>query len=156
MKKIFIFCLVYLLLFISNCFAQNTELKYYSDYSKNFSGYSVAIYLNNYFDEELNVAGEEEEFLEIFYEYIQSFLDENDQDISLTPLSKLTKNNDWLFRKALNEWDYEEGEVYGVICTDSKFAKSGIFLIAVIKGENDFLWRAFLMNENLDKLFSGE
>lgn len=157
MKKIYIICFLHLL-FISNCFAQNTELKYYSDYFQDFSGYSVAIYLENYLDEELNVAGEEEEFLEVLDEYIQSFLEENVQDINLTPLSKLTKNNDWLFRQALNEWDYEEGEVYLVACTDSMFAKSGILLIVVIKGENDFLWRAFLAeeNENLDKLFSGK
>lgn len=157
MKKIYIICFLHLL-FISNCFAQNTELKYYSDYSQDFSGYSVAIYLENYLDEELNVAGEEEEFLEVLDEYIQSRLEENVQDVNLIPLSKLTKNNDWLFRQALNEWDYEKGEIYLVACTDSMFAKSGILLIVVIKGENDFLWRAFLAeeNENLDKLFSGE
>ena len=157
MKKIYIICFLHLL-FISNCFAQNTELKYYSDYSQDFSGYSVAIYLENYLDEELNVAGEEEEFLEVLDEYIQSRLEENVQDVNLIPLSKLTKNNDWLFRQALNEWDYEKGEIYLVACTDSMFAKSGILLIVVIKGENDFLWRAFLMNENdnLDKLFSGK
>lgn len=157
MKKIYIICFLHLL-FISNCFAQNTELKYYSDYSQDFSGYSVAIYLENYLDEELNVAGEEEEFLEVLDEYIQSRLEENVQDVNLIPLSKLTKNNDWLFRQALNEWDYEKGEIYLVACTDSMFAKSGILLIVVIKGENDFLWRAFLAeeNENLDKLFSGK
>lgn len=156
MKKIYIICFLYLL-FISNCFAQNTELKYYSDYSQDFSGYSVAIYYGNYLDAELNVA-DEEDFLDILDESFQSRLEENAQDVNLIPLSKLTKNNDWLFRQALNEWDYEEGEVYGVICTDSMFAKSGILLIVVIKGENDFLWRAFLMNENdnLDKLFSGK
>lgn len=156
MKKIYIICFLYLL-FISNCFAQNTELKYYSDYSQDFSGYSVAIYYGNYLDAELNVA-DEEDFLDILDESFQSRLEENAQDVNLIPLSKLTKNNDWLFRQALNEWDYEEGEVYGVICTDSMFAKSEILLIVVIKGENDFLWRAFLMNENdnLDKLFSGK
>lgn len=156
MKKIYIICFLHLL-FISNCFAQNTELKYYSDYSQDFSGYSVAIYYGNYLDAELNVA-DEEDFLDILDESFQSRLEENVQDVNLIPLSKLTKNNDWLFRQALNEWDYEEGEVYGVICTDSMFAKSEILLIVVIKGENDFLWRAFLMNENdnLDKLFSGE
>lgn len=156
MKKIYIICFLQLL-FISNCFAQNTELKYYSDYSQDFSGYSVAIYYGNYLDAELNVA-DEEDFLDILDESFQSRLEENVQDVNLIPLSKLTKNNDWLFRQALNEWDYEEGEVYGVICTDSMFAKSEILLIVVIKGENDFLWRAFLMNENdnLDKLFSGE
>lgn len=148
MKKIYIFCFLYLL-FISNCFAQNAELKFYSDYSQDFSGYSVATYLNDYLDEELNIANDDEEFLEVFDdEYIQSFLNENIQGINLTPLSKLTKNNDWLFRQALNEWDYEKGEIYLVACTDSKFAKSGIFLIVVIKGENDFLWRAFLAEEN--------
>lgn len=147
MKKIYIICFLQLL-FISNCFAQNTELKYYSDYSQDFSGYSVAIYLENYLDEELNVAGEEEEFLEVLDEYIQSRLEENVQDVNLIPLSKLTKNNDWLFRQALNEWDYEKGEIYLVACTDSMFAKSGILLIVVIKGENDFLWRAFLAEEN--------
>lgn len=147
MKKIYIICFLHLL-FISNCFAQNTELKYYSDYSQDFSGYSVATYLNDYLDEELNIANDDEEFLEVLDEYIQSRLEENVQDVNLIPLSKLTKNNDWLFRQALNEWDYEKGEIYLVACTDSMFAKSGILLIVVIKGENDFLWRAFLAEEN--------
>ena len=148
MKKIYIFCFLYLL-FISNRFAQNAELKFYSDYSQDFSGYSVATYLNDYLDEELNIANDEEEFLEVCDdEYIQSFLNENIQGINLTPLSKVTKNNDWLFRQALNEWDYEEGEVYLVACTDSKFAKSAICLFVVINEENDFLWRAFLAEEN--------
>ena len=147
MKKIYIICFLHLL-FIPNCFAQNTELKYYSDYSQDFSGYSVATYLNDYLDEELNIANDDEEFLEVLDEYIQSRLEENVQDVNLIPLSKLTKNNDWLFRQALNEWDYEKGEIYLVACTDSMFAKSGILLIVVIKGENDFLWRAFLAEEN--------
>ena len=74
-----------------------------------------------------------------------------------TPATKLTKNNNWLFHKALNEWDYEKDEVYAVVCADSKYAKDGIFIFTVIMGENDFLWCAYSVKEedlnNIDDLF---
>lgn len=41
----------------------------------------------------------------------------------MTRITKLTKKNNWLYKQALKEWDYEKGEVFGVICAESKFAQ---------------------------------
>lgn len=142
-KKIFIIsCLLFILTF--NSFSQNTDLKYYSDYSKDFSGYSVAVYLGNLNDLEIG----EKDFFEMISEEI---------DGKLQSVSKLTKKNKWLFNKAMNEWDYEKNEVYWAMCFDSKLSTEGILLIVVVRGKDDFSWIAYSINEDdidtLDTLF---
>ena len=144
MKRKLIFCIFIIFLTSIKCFAQNTDLKYYSDYDKGFSGCSVAVYYGNL--SELEAIGQEQEFLD--------YLDEEIGD-KLNSISKLTKNNDWLFRQALREWDYKKGEVYAVFCANSKFSREGIFLIVVIAEKENILWKAYLIDENtnFDDLF---
>ena len=141
-KLIFIF-----IFFIAiHCYAQNTDLKHYYDISQGFDGWAMAIYLENIAKSDL--AGHEKEFMDFVNDELSK---------KFTPATKLTKNNNWLFHKALNEWDYEKDEVYAVVCADSKYAKDGIFIFTVIMGENDFLWCAYSVKEedlnNIDDLF---
>ena len=144
MKKIII---LFVLLFASiHCFAQNTDLKHYYDVVQGFDGWAISMYLEEL--DKNDIAGYEQEFMDLMHKEISQ---------KLTPIKKLNKNNKWLFQKALNEWDYEKGEAYVIGCTDSKYANSGILIFAIIRGKNDFLWRAYEMTENdlnnIDDLF---
>ena len=85
MKKIIF---LFVLLFTSiHCFAQNTDFKYYTDYVQGFEGYSAALYIDNNVDSNL-------------FDLLNNKITER-----LKPAKKLTKNNNWLFHKAMNEWD---------------------------------------------------
>lgn len=133
-KKLFsIFCILFLV--GVNSFAQNTDPKFYSDISNGFSGYSVALYLGNLKD--LDSISPDE-----FFERVSDKLD-ND----FSPIRKVTKNNNWLFRKAINEWEYEKNEVYVVCCADSKYSDSALVFFVVTKGKDDFKWVAYNFNE---------
>ena len=116
--------------------AQNADGKHYSDYSRGFNGWAVAMFIEDLGND---VWGEEDEFIE----YVSLKLADK-----LKPGSKLTKNNDWLMKKALNEWDYKPGEFYAVMCADSKYATEGILIFVVIKQKGDFAWVAFFVDEN--------
>lgn len=133
------FSLLILFFLTIRLFAQNTDLKYYSDLTKDFSGYAVAIYYGNI--KEIDENATEEEFLD--------FIEEELSD-KLTQINKLTKKNNWLYKQALEEWEYSKGEVYGVICAESKYAQDGILLFVVVKGKNDFLWCAYSINDDTD------
>ena len=144
MKKKLLGLICFFTILIFNSYAQNTDLKFYSDYSKDFSGYSVAVYIGNL--KELEIGAND--FLEMFKEEL---------DGKLESVSKLTKKNNWLFHKAMNEWDYEKGEIYWAMCADSKLSTQGILLVTVVKGNDDFSWIAYSIDEdnidNLDSLF---
>ena len=133
-KKLFS---IFFILFLAgvNSFAQNTDPKFYSDISNGFSGYSVALYLGNLKDLD-NISPDE------FFERVSDKLD-ND----FSPIKKVTKNNNWLFRKAINEWEYEKNEVYVVCCADSKYSDSALVFFVVTKGKDDFKWVAYNFNE---------
>ena len=136
MKRLF--CLLPLLLIINmeNCFAQNTDLKYYSsildgDYDNNFEGVAAAIFLGD--------------STEVDDEMIEEFKNKFPEDIR--NISKLTRNNLWLCRKALNEWDYKKGEYYLVICADNAYATEVIVLLVTITGKDDFTWWGKVITE---------
>lgn len=130
---------VFALLLVSfNCAAQNFEPKYYSDSSQNFSGYAAATFLGTL--SELEV-GEEE-----FFEAVSEEISEEISD--LEQVSKLTKKNDWLFRQALNEWNYEKDEAYVVVCADSEYASEALTLFVVVRGKDDFAWIGYLVRES--------
>ena len=127
------------------CFAQDTDMKHYSDYSQGFDGWAMSVYLDDLKKED--VIGNEDELLGYM-----------DQEISaqtgLTAIPKLTKKNTWLFKQALNEWDYEPGEVYAIFCADSKYADDGILIFTITKRKDECLWRAYSININdIDKIF---
>ena len=142
MKKI---VFLFVLLFASiHCFAQNADLKHYYDFSQGYDGWATAMFLDDYIKQD--ITGQENDYFELINNKIAE---------KLTPITKLTKNNNWLFRKALNEWDYGKGEMYAVICSDSPFAKTGVMIVILVKENNDLIWHAYSINEgDFDKTFN--
>ena len=143
MKKLI--CLIVFLTVSTICFAQDADMKFYTDFNQGFSGWAMSVYLDDLKKED--VIGNEDELLGYM-----------DQEISaqtgLTAIPKLTKKNTWLFKQALNEWDYEPGEVYAILCADSKYADDGILIFTIIKRKDECLWRAYSININdIDKIF---
>ena len=135
MKKI---AILFVLLFVSiYCHAQNADLKYYFDSRQGFEGYSVAVYLDKNIEQE-------------YFDFFNNKIAER-----LKPVTKLTKNNNWLFHKAMNEWDYENGEVYLVICTASRTTNEGILILALIKGKDDFIWHAYSVDSSNPQILDG-
>lgn len=142
MKRLFCLFSLLLLINLANCFAQNTDFKYYSsiqdgDYNNNFKGVALAIFLgssSNINDETI------EKFKNKFPDNIQN-------------ISKLTKNNFWLCRKALNEWDYENGEHYLVMCADNEYSTELIVLLVTITGKDEFKWWGKVITEKDFALF---
>lgn len=134
MKKKFLLFICSLFLTIS-CFAQNTDPKYYSDIYNDYSGYAVALYLGN-LKELDNISPN------AFFEKLSDKLDKE-----FDPIQKVTKKNNWLFKKALNEWEYEKNEVYVVMCADSNYSTELLVFFVVINGKDDFKWKAYNFNE---------
>ncbi|BDC93650.1 flagellar basal body-associated FliL family protein [Treponema bryantii] len=146
MKKIL--SILSLILFLSfSTFAQNTNLKYYSDYTKDFSGYAVAVYQGTLKD--LGITEKE------FFDRISETIDD-----TIPPVQKLTKKNNWLFRQALNEYDYEKDEIYIVACAESVYSSEALIFLVLVKGKNDVTWRAYNLKEDdistLESLFENK
>lgn len=98
MKKI-LFALV--ISFVATAFAQNLDLKDYWDYDTGFKGVAAAVFVGKFNDDGF------ERKLDSFKEKIPD---------SANSISKITKNNRWLCKQALNEWEYEKDECYLVLC----------------------------------------
>ena len=138
-KKILLISFVFSFITLHS-FAQNTDLKYYSDWTKDFSGYAVATYKGNL--NELEDMKEND-----YFDYIEDKIGDK-----LEPIKKLTKKNNWLYQQALNEWDYEKDESYIVMCADSPYSKEALIFFVIIKGKNDFSWIAYNFKlSDLDK-----
>ncbi len=138
MKK-YLFSFLLVLFFSALCFAQNEDTKHYSDPSMNFDGWAGAAYIGNIdeLDEEMSA--------EFMCEFMEDILSPH-----LEQVIKLSKNTNWLFRQAMEEWEYKPRELYFVICTDDKYSAEGIMVCTVVNEEKDFLWRAFMIDENTD------
>lgn len=128
-----------LLLVSAGCFVQNEDMKHYSDPSMNFDGWAVAEYIGNI--DELDESISVESFCELMEDMLSGYLEQ---------VTKLSKNTTWLFRQAMEEWEYEPHEVYFVGCSDSKYSEEGILICVVLNEKKDFLWRAFIVDENTD------
>lgn len=118
------------------CFAQNTQLKRYSDSSMNFDGWAAAEYIGNLV--ELDDSMTDELMCEFMVEKLSPFLKQ---------VTKLSKNTTWLFHQAMEEWEYEPHEFYIVLCTNDEYSEEGIMICVVVNEEKDFLWRAFMVDE---------
>ena len=142
-KKILFVCFIFLTLYYT--FAQNLDFKYFSDYSKDFSGYAASAYQGNLKDLEIS----EQEL----FDKLSNIIDKE-----IPPVQKLTKKNTWLFRQSLNEWDYEPDEVYLVLCAESKYSTEVLMFFVVIKEKKELKWKAYNVKEDdvykLEKLFN--
>lgn len=133
-------CSFLLVLFFSaGCFAQNGDMKHYSDSSMNFDGWAGAEYIGNIdeLDEEMSA----EAFCEVMEDMFSGYLEQ---------VTKLSKNTTWLFLQAMEEWEYKPHELYLVFCADDEYSEEGILIWAVVNDENDFLWCAFMIDEDTD------
>ena len=134
--KKYLFSFLFVLFFSAGCFAQNEDMKHYSDASMNFDGWAAAEYIGNI--DELEESVSDEDMCEFLVDAFSSRLEQ---------VTKLSKNTNWLFRQAMEEWDYEPHECYVVLCTDDEYSVEGIMICVVVNEEKDFLWRAFMVDE---------
>ena len=137
MKKIFGLVSLFFLCGAAHCFAQNWDLKYYSslqdgDLTNHYEGYALADFLGD-------GTGIDTEPLD----ELEKLFPEN-----IRRVTKLTKNTVWLCKKALNEWEYEQGEYYVVFCADSPHADTGLYLFVKIIGKDDFQWWGLMVTED--------
>ena len=132
MKKILPMFILFLFFGATTCFSQNINMKDYHDYVQGFEGTSTAVYLGDINDNEI------QERLELFMSIIPE---------TARTVTKLTKNNMWLLKQALNEWDYTKDECYLVLCAESRWANNCILLIVTIEEDNDFDWFGISLNE---------
>lgn len=142
MKRKILSLILISLFFDSILFAQNLDLKTYSDYTQDFSGAACAIYLGNSNDVD-------KDKLETGLSLLSDTLSE---------VKKLTKKNSWLLKKAMNEWDYQEGEVYFAVLLDNKFSDNGIIAYVQVNKNNQYTWRAWTISNDdasiLEDVFS--
>lgn len=136
MKKYVCSFLLMVFLISVGCFAQNTQLKRYSDSSMNFDGWAAAEYIGNL--AELDDSMTDELMCEFMVEKLSPFLKQ---------VTKLSKNTNWLFHQAMEEWEYEPHEFYIVLCTNDEYSEEGIMICVVVNEDKDFLWRAFMVDE---------
>ena len=128
-KKILVFTFLCLL---SVSFSQQTNLKHYSDYTNDFEGYSVALY----FDKDIDY--------ESFINNVETKIFETTEK---QPIKKLSKNNMWLLKCALNEWELAENEVYVVCIASSLIAREYILIFTRINENENFDWWAVLLDK---------
>lgn len=129
-------------------FAQNADFKYYTDYEEGFSGYACAYYVVNVSTEapDLNERADE-----IITNLFSSISDGSVEGVS--PVTKVTLNNEWLIDTALGEWDGEVGDFFFVVCADSLMATNYIVAFSLCKGEGEFAEKVFsATQEGLGKM----
>ena len=134
MKKIIVLVFLFLPYL---CFSQGFDLKHYYDYSQNFDGWACAEYIDTLDEDELK-------YSKVYLEYMVCEFEKKE----FTILNKITKQNTWLLQKAMNEWEYKEGEIYIVACTSSANAEEGILFFLIINEQKTFDWIALYFSES--------
>lgn len=124
-------------------FAQNADLKYYTDYEEGLSGYACAYYVVNVHSEAPDLPLGAETIIDNVF---SSFTDGSVEGLTVT--DKLTRNNTWLIETALGEWDGEVGDFYFVVCADSLMAKNYVVSFSLCKGSGDFATITFLATQD--------
>lgn len=139
-KKLFSVYFIFSIV-INVVFSQSFDLKYYSDYVKNYSGYAWSLYMGELFDSSDFDESELEDILmnQWFHQT------ENAREIK-----KLNKKNTWLLNNAMNEWDYQPGEYYFVVLFDSEDSETGLFIITHVTKKKNYEWSAVLVDEDSD------
>ena len=99
----------------------NEPFKYYSDWETGYKGYAEAEYIGK---------GDAERYLEEIKEKFQKA--ELDGEYDVSDILKLTKEDLWLCRSALSEYDLEDGEIYCIYWYHTPDSDTAKMLIAVI------------------------
>ena len=98
------------------------EAKYYSDWETGYKGYAEAEYMDK---------GNIEQNLEKARKSLEETAPSDEYDVS--DILKLTKEDLWLCRSALSEYDLEDGEIYIVYWYRTPDPDTVKFSVAVIK-----------------------
>ena len=98
------------------------EAKYYSDCVTGYKGYAEAKYIGK---------GDTERYLEEVRKNVEEI--DSDDESEVADILKLTKEDLWLCRSALSEYDLEDGEIYLVYWYYTPDPDTAKILIAVIK-----------------------
>lgn len=122
------------------------DLKSYRNYNYDFDGYGAAKFLgsvdlNNYKNSSLfNIGINELSNLIEEKFFIENF------SLNLSPLEKITKNDKWVLNKALEEWDYSDGDCFVAICSNRSYfqeGQEGIIGFVFIENKNSKIWRYY-------------
>ena len=119
MKRVGIVFAIFFIAVQAIC-ADDFDLKYYFDWETGYNGYAKANYWRK---------GDVTQDLEDLEKKSGEGLDEYE----ISDLLKLTKEDLWLCRSALSEYDLEDGEIYFIFWRRTPNSNSVKFLIAVIK-----------------------
>ena len=98
------------------------EAKYYSDWKTGYKGYAKAEYIGK---------GDTERYLEEVRKNVEEI--DSDDESEVADILKLTKEDLWLCRSALSEYELEDGEIYGIYWYRTPDSDTAKMLIAVIK-----------------------
>ena len=132
-KKYIIFSYIFIIS-VGLLNSQDLNLKYYSDPRNGFSGVATAFFIDNVRDIISEHTDSEWGVM------MNNYLDDNYGSRGRT-VDRLTRNNQWLSRQALNEWDLEYGDVFVIYCGESRFAQTALVLITIIgEGEEIYRW----------------
>ena len=114
--------IVFAIFFIAVQIICADEAKYYSDCVTGYKGYAEAVYMDK---------GNIEQNLEKARKGLEETASSDEYDVS--DILKLTKEDLWLCRSALSEYDLEDGEIYLVYWYHTPDPDTAKILIAVIK-----------------------
>ena len=121
--------------------AQNFNLRNYSDHRQGFRGVATAIFVDNIADIICEIPDYELE--EMMLEYLEEIFGSRGRLID-----RITRNNQWLARQALNEWDLENYDIFFVITAEHRFADSALIMIVLIEDNGaSFRWWGRVVSE---------
>ena len=121
MKRVGIMFAIFFIAVQAIC-AGDFDFKYYSDWETGYKGYAKAVYIDQ---------GNIEQNLEKARKGFEETAPFDEYEIS--DILKLTKEDLWLCRSALSEYDLEDGEIYLVYWCPTPDPDTGKILIAIIK-----------------------
>lgn len=141
MSKKHLLVTVFFIFLIGYINAQTFDLRHYSDFRSGFRGVAAAIYIDNirYTDIEIS----DIELDEIMEEFFEEMFESQGRSVY-----RITRNNQWLARQALNEWDLEYGDIFLIVVAEHRFSETALVMIALVESNGeDFRWWARIMSD---------
>lgn len=126
-------------------YGQMRDLKSYRNYNYDFDGYGAAKFCGSFDSnrksstpfalslDELALLAEEKFFIEDF-------------SLELTQLERVTRSDKWVLNKALEEWDYSDGDCFVAICSNRSYfqeGQEGVIGIVFIENKGNKIWRYY-------------